>query len=55
MSAPDEKKMTPEEFDAWLAQCPLTPEQAQKAYDEAEPVPLSQERIEEIVAAAVKE
>ncbi len=28
---------------------PLTPEEAQKAYDEAEPEPLSQKRIEEIL------
>jgi hypothetical protein len=31
----------------------LTPEQAQAAYDAAEPVPLSEERIQEIVAYAV--
>ncbi len=33
--------------------CPLTPEEAQKAYDEAEPVPMSEERIQEIVDYAV--
>lgn len=41
--------MTDEEFDRWLSQCPLTPEEAQKAYDEAEPVPMSEERIQAIV------
>ncbi len=30
----------------------MTPEEAKKAYDEAEPVPLSRERIEEIVECA---
>ncbi len=34
---------------------PLTPEQAQKAYDEAVPIPLSPERIEEIVDYATRE
>ena len=47
--ADDINDMTPEEFDAWLAECPLTPEEAQKAYDDAISIPLPPERIEEIV------
>ncbi len=31
----------------------MTPEEAQKAYDEAEPIPLSPERIKEILEFAV--
>lgn len=41
------------DFDEWLAQCPLTPEEAQRAYDETEPIPLSEERIKAIVDYAV--
>jgi hypothetical protein len=33
--------------------CPLTPEQAQKAYDEAVPVPMSAEEIQKIVDAVI--
>jgi hypothetical protein len=45
----DDVQSTEEEFDAWMSQCPLTDEEAQKAYDAAVPIPLSPERIEEIV------
>ncbi len=33
----------------FCGECLLTPDEAQKAYDEAEEVPLSEERIQEIV------
>jgi hypothetical protein len=44
--------MSDDELDEllWLARMrPLTAEEAQKAYDEAEDVPMSKERIQEIV------
>jgi hypothetical protein len=42
------------DFEAWLDEAVLSPEEAQAAFDAAEDVPLSGERIAEIVAYATK-